>query len=373
MKKKTTERFIEDAKKIHGDKYDYSLVRYDGSRIKVKIVCPIHGIFEQSPSDHLNGNGCQKCGKFSTINKLKSSTKEFIKKAKKVYGFEYLYNKTEYINSKTKVLIFCKKHGDFYTNPTDFLRGHGCYKCGLLKTAEKRTKPFSLFLKEARKVHGYDYLYFKKTYKNNHSKIKIYCKRCHNIFWQTPLNHLSQKQGCPYCFRNFKKTTEQFIAEAKLIHGDRYDYSEVNYINSSVKVKIKCNYCNNIFWQEANSHLQGHNCPYCTKSEGEIKIEQFFSKRNINFVINKEFNSLIDKDNLSYDFYLKDYNLLIEYNGQQHYENSFHKPIHEWHRQLHHDWLKRKYAKDHNIKLLTISYKEYKIINEVLEKVLDGE
>ena len=128
-KLKTTEQFIIDAKNIHGDKFDYSLVEYIKSSIKVKIICPIHGEFEQSPNAHLSGRGCPKCfGDNQRILK-QSNTEEFPTKANKIHGDKYDYSLVEYKNARTKVKIVCPEHGVFEQKPNSHLSGNGCPLC----------------------------------------------------------------------------------------------------------------------------------------------------------------------------------------------------------------------------------------------------
>lgn len=117
--------FIEKAKQIHGNKYDYSLVDYKNNSTKVKIICPVHGIFEQEPRVHINNkSGCPECG-----GTKKSNTEDFIKKARKVHGDKYDYSKVKYKNARTHVTIICPKHGEFSITPDNHLRGKGCAKC----------------------------------------------------------------------------------------------------------------------------------------------------------------------------------------------------------------------------------------------------
>ena len=94
---------------MHGDKYDYSKVKYKTSYSKVEIVCPIHGSFYQIPKHHMNGSGCPMCDKSKKLN-----TKEFIKKAQAVHGNKYNYDKSNYIRALEKICITCPIHGDFW-------------------------------------------------------------------------------------------------------------------------------------------------------------------------------------------------------------------------------------------------------------------
>lgn len=125
--RKTTESFINEATQKHGDKYNYSLVNYEGCYTPVKIVCPIHGIFKQKPYLHLHGNGCAKCGMVSS-NK-KSTTVEFIDRATKVHGLLYNYSLVNYSSAKEPVAIVCPVHGVFQQVPNYHLSGNGCTQC----------------------------------------------------------------------------------------------------------------------------------------------------------------------------------------------------------------------------------------------------
>ena len=113
MRKLSTNEFIEKANKIHGSKYDYSLVDYSNCRTIVKIICPIHGIFEQKANEHIQGCGCRKCKYENLGAKMKLSTNEFIEKANKIHGSKYDYSLVEYSGIFSKVKIICPIHGVF--------------------------------------------------------------------------------------------------------------------------------------------------------------------------------------------------------------------------------------------------------------------
>lgn len=138
---KFEQEFKEKAKQLHNDKYDYSNVVYVNSRTKVKIICPKHGEFEQSPSSHLQGNGCPKCARKWTDkhkeNHAKSSRKsrgmttdEWIERARQVHGDKYDYSQTVYVNQRTNVKIICPIHGLFEQKADSHIRGCGCKFCG---------------------------------------------------------------------------------------------------------------------------------------------------------------------------------------------------------------------------------------------------
>jgi DNA-directed RNA polymerase subunit RPC12/RpoP len=186
--RKTTEQFILDARKVHGDTYDYSLVDYKTAKEKVKIICPIHGVFEQAPNSHLNGRECFDCKGIERLTK-----DEFIETARKVHGDTYDYSMVEYINSTTKVKIVCPIHGVFKLTPIAHTsNGARCQKC-----SKKHRYTTGEYIEEAKKVHGDTYDYSMVEYKTAKEKIKIKCSK-HGVFEQTPSGHLSGR-GCYLC------------------------------------------------------------------------------------------------------------------------------------------------------------------------------
>lgn len=125
MRKLTTEEFIERARKVHGDKYDYSKTLYIKSHSKLTITCKVHGDFTQKGNDHLNGSGCRKCG--GTRLKTKE---QFVSDAVQVHGYKYNYENTIYKGNTVCIVIICPEHGEFWQTPSIHLDGSGCPKCG---------------------------------------------------------------------------------------------------------------------------------------------------------------------------------------------------------------------------------------------------
>jgi hypothetical protein len=206
-KKLKIEEFIDRANKIHNNKYDYSLVEYKNSYSKIKIICPIHGIFEQQPQAHLNKQGCPKCS-----GKMRKTREEFISECSKIHNHKYDYSLVKYKNNKTKVKIICPTHGIFEQRADMHLQGYGCDRCS--GTFSLTTKDF---IDRSKIIHNNKYDYSLVNYKNCSTKIKIICP-IHGVFEQTPTYHLT-KRGCPKC-ANKNITTEEFIQKAKNIHGN---------------------------------------------------------------------------------------------------------------------------------------------------------
>ena len=349
MKKLTTEEFNSKASEIHNDKYIYSLVEYHGIKTKVKIICPMHGMFEQTPHHHIiRKQGCGKCGYINVSKNTRKETKIFINEAKKIHNDKYDYSKVDYINSHTKVKIICSEHGVFEQTPTNHLQGQTCGKCnGLNKTTDD-------FVNEAKIIHGDKYDYSKVNYINRKTKIKIICPK-HGEFEQLPYPHLSYKQGCPKCI-GMNKTTDIFIGEAKLIHGDKYDYSKTMYIKSKIKIDIICPK-HGLFKQSPNMHLKGQGCPICKESKGEKKVREFLNKHNITFIQQHTFFDCKNINVLPFDFYLPNHNICIEYDGVHHF-----KPVNRFGGEKgflltkQNDLIKNKFCLVNKINLIRIPY-----------------
>lgn len=309
-KKLTQEEFIARAKQVHGDKYDYSKVEYVNSDTKVTIICPIHGVFKQTPYLHYKvGCGCPSCGINTTAQKRAIGTKKFIEKALIVHGNKYGYSKVDYKTKKDKVCITCPIHGDFWQEPYSHLHGSGCPMC----------------------------------------KGELLTKR------QT-------------------KTTDDFIKEANDVHGvGTYDYKLVKYTDGHAKVDIICPK-HGIFSQMAYSHLQGVGCPHCCCSKGENKISIFLDACNVDYIRQYKITTndlFCETKSFFVDFYIPKYNCFIEFNGMQHYTPIRHfGGERKFKKQQERDLVLRQYCERHKIKLIEISYLDYDNIETILSKEL---
>ncbi len=259
------EKFIKKAREVHGDTYDYSLVNYVGAHTKVKILCREHEVFEQQPTSHLSGNGCPACGGIQGGHTLSHTTEKFVKRAREVHGDTYDYSLVEYVNNYTKVKIICREHKVFEQVPASHIKGRGCPACG-----GKSKQTTEQFVKKAREVHGDTYDYNLVDYVSIFTKVKIFCKE-HGEFEQLPVNHINHGSGCPFCgsIEQGKKrshTTKQFIEKATEVHGEIYDYSLVDYVNSHTKVKIICRE-HGEFEQLPSNHTSGKGCFICNEAK----------------------------------------------------------------------------------------------------------
>ena len=319
VKKSTKEEFVKKARAVHGDKYIYDDFEYTNAITKGKIICPKHGEFWQSANTHLKGHGCIKCSKenFKKVDKL--TFEIFEERAKSIHNGKYSYVTRELSSNKDKVNIICPIHGEFEQMASLHLMGQGCPTCG---NAEKRCKMSNgilHFISKANEIHEGIYSYRNIIeYKNNKTKVPIECPK-HGIFWQTPFDHVIGRKGCPKCAgRNL--TLSDFEKEAKVVHGDNYEYLE--YAMSTEKIKIRCKKCGHEFTQVPWSHLQGHGCPYCHSSRLENETRIALENEEINIEEQKSFEWLKYSSNLFLDFYIPTHDLAIECQGRQHFPNS---------------------------------------------------
>ena len=418
----TCDKFIERAKDIHGDKYDYSKVEYVNSGTKVLIICPVHGEFYQRPNSHLNGVGCPKCANEANGERCRLSKEEFIKKANEVHYGKYNYDKVEYKDAHTKVCVLCKDHGEFWQVPYSHLNGNGCPKCsgvysptteewivsarkvhgdkydynkveyngaftkvciicpehdhgefwqipnahinghGCPKCANEAKGEYCRlskedFIKKAHKVHGGKYYYDKVDYVNNNTKVCIICHK-HGEFWQRPADH---KRGiaCPKCkgedlAERYRLSKEEFIKKANEAHEAKYNYGKVKYENNHTKVCIICPE-HEEFWQTPSNHLQGAGCPKCNLSHLERSVMSYLDDIGITYDYQKRFNWL---GRQSLDFYLPDYKICIECQGEQHFfpvdfaNKGIEWACKEFDKTVSRDKKKKKLCEKHGIKLL---------------------
>jgi len=283
-RRKTQDQFIIDAQTVHGNKYDYSKVDYETSQKNVIIICKEHGEFTQKTNNHLLGKGCSKCA-----GRHQPTSDEFIVQAKQIHGENtYDYSRVIYKDCKTNVRIICPKegHGEFLQAPSTHYKG-GCPICGRESTKMKLSKTQDAFICDATKIHGEDkYDYSQVVYENCKSIVTIIChKEGHGQFDQMAQVHLTGA-GCPKCGGCYKRNREEFIQDAKQIHGDAYDYSQVEYKTCKDHVIIVCQKDGHgSFNVTPDSHINNKSgCKHCyyqrTAERMSDTQEEFVEKAN---------------------------------------------------------------------------------------------
>jgi hypothetical protein len=281
--------FIKKSTEIHNNKYDYSLVNYSNNRTKIKIICPIHGIFKQTADKHSNRkHGCPSCGKTKKITK-----EYFLSKTNELYGDLFKYPNLSFDNCHDKIEIECTKHGSFYNKLHIHLKTNSCIGCR----------------KERR-------------------------------------------------FNEYKKQCE-------IIHNNKFDYTLTDFSITTNSVQITCTK-HGLFEQLLHSHKSGIGCPKCSTSRGETSIINYLIKKEIIY-FHQEVVTYLNKKHI-FDFYLPNYNLFIEYDGEQHFKSiDYFGGDDEFKKIIHNDNLKNEYCKLNNINLLRIPYTEFKKIENILD------
>ena len=196
-RKLTVEQVIERAIKVHGGKYDYSLMEYKSVMDPITIVCPKHGAFNQIPLAHFRGQGCPSCGIESRAKKSRSTTDEFITKAVMVHGDKYDYSFVEYTMNKSPVIIVCPEHGPFRQAPSSHLSGNGCKECGKIKQRKSRIVGTG-WVERMEKAHDGKYSYPDRLY-SSHKQGTAICPE-HGEFRILPYAHAAGVYKCPDCF-----------------------------------------------------------------------------------------------------------------------------------------------------------------------------
>lgn len=230
----TREEIIRRFKIKHDNYYDYSSVSIDNDdylNCDIRIICPLHGEFNQKLKNHLYGKGCKKCGVIKAHKNQKSNTSEFISKANKIHDSKFDYSKTKYIDAKKKVVIICPIHGDFLQRPNDHLSGYGCNKCAIeIRTKSKYNN--IKYLNIVNEVHNSRYKYPNLNIENITSDfIKIICP-IHGVFEQNAYQH-KRGQGCPKCnISKGEKDIELLLQKNNLKYCNQYKFKDCKYKKS---------------------------------------------------------------------------------------------------------------------------------------------
>lgn len=375
-KKYTTENFVEMAQEAHGDKYNYSLVVYKGSEEKVNILCDIHGIFSQTPKNHMRGRGCHECALIKAAESRKKTLQEFIDKATIIHNNKYDYSLSIYAGNNKNLTIVCPEHGPFLQTPEVHGRGGGCWECSKRGIGLANSSNLERFVEKAKVLHHNFYIYDKSIYNGAFEKLTITCP-IHGDFSQSADNHLSGN-GCGNC-ASLKisiantLTQEEFELKANLIHENKYDYSRSKYSGYGSEIIIICP-SHGEFSKKAYNHLAGTGCPKCFSerrcSSGETFIINLLEDNKIDFEFQKSFEDCRNPETkrpLFFDFYISSLKTIIEYDGKQHFE-----PVKYWggleafQKVRERDEIKNLYCLKSNLKLIRISYSED--ILEVLRK-----
>lgn len=346
-KRKTNAQFKQEVFDLVGDEYTF-LDSYVNARTKLRVKHNKCGhVYAVIPNNFLKGTRCLYCA----VSAKTKTDVQFKQEVFDLVGNEYIFLDS-YINTHTRLRVKHNKCGHTYkVEPASFLQGRRCPYCaGLTKKTDNQ------FKQEVFDLVGNEYT-FLDNYVNNMTKIKVRHNKCNSVYKVQP-DAFIHGSRCPYCYGNAKPTDAKFKKKIHDLVGNEYVFLDA-YVNSKTKLKVKHNKCGHIYKVQPNSFLNGSRCPYCNSPKGELIISKILNSLNINYEAQKTFDDLRDNNLLSYDFFIPSQNILIEYQGRQHYDPvDYFGGVSQFKLQQKHDKMKASYARDNNYTLIAVPYTE---------------
>ena len=309
LKKKTTEEFIKEATTKHEGKYSYDYVEYKGNKTHVKIVCPIHGEFWQTPDRHLHTSGCKKCAAEKRGMNKRLKFEDFISKSNVKHKWKYKYIEDTFVKGDIETKIICPIHGEFWQTPDSHMRGHGCPKCKGDKLAKLRKEECVDFIEKSKIVHGDKYDYSLVKYEDRKTEVCIICPK-HGIFKQKPCVHL-RGGGCQKCKKSHLETkTEHILNDLNIdyVGQQMFDWlinerkMPLDVYIPQYNVAIECQGDQHIINRDTYYNKNGQfekrllmdklKLKLC--SEHGINIIYIFAKKNSKHRLDEQFNHMYD-------------------------------------------------------------------------------
>lgn len=359
--KLTYEILVRDFNITHERKYTYPPFVYNSSREKIKIICPDHGEFEQQIMAHRQGGKCKLCANENRSKNVKLAgldkrTETFKNEVFNRFGYRFDLSKVVYTSTNDKIIICCPDHGEVEVFAGQFKRSKlGCPYCGGTKKLTQE-----MFLNIVPEAHKIEYDLSNTIYKTRQDYISVRCKE-HGDFSIKADNFICG-QGCPKC-RYIKSANSkrgdivEILEHFNRVHHNQFTYREIETFKSrqETKIEITCPK-HGIFIQPIDRHYNGHGCPKCSSSKGELAIIKILDEYGINYKHEYSFKDLKrigSTKPMRFDFYLQDYNLCIEFDGRHHFEEI------EGRENLadvqYRDKLKTQYCKDMGMGLLRLN------------------
>lgn len=343
------------------------LSNYKNSTTELKMICSCGKHFSKS-FKIMKRSGNFKCNDCIKKEQVKKQTMpyEIAKQRVENLGYKLLTTKEEYIKASEKNKLQCPNGHIYEQILLDLFKGHRCKKCASKINGDKSKFKYEDVKKVITDL-GFELL--SAEYVNNDTPLKVKCKKCNHIFSPT-LHNLKNGTGCPNCYSKIRGKSTIIPYEDRVNYVENFNYKiltpKEEYINGENKVKLKCSK-GHIYEARLHDFYIGNRCPHCKESKGERKIERFLKENDIRFEKQYIIKRCKFKRYLPFDFYLPDYNLLIEYDGKQHFEISDYFGGYESFIDTKiRDTIKNIYCQNNNIDLLRISYWDYKNIENIL-------
>ena len=351
-RRKTNEEWAKEVKSMVGNEYTF-LDPYINNKTKLHVRHNKCGyVYSVVPDSFLRGRRCPKCSKIISIKKRSKTNEEWVSQVKSLVGNEYTFLES-YVSAGTPIAVrhnVCKH--TMKMRPDNFLHGARCRYC-----AHNVKLTTHDFMKKLRDIYGNEYTVL-GNYVNSDTKIKVKHNACGTVYDVRPANIL-RGQRCPHCFRTPKKSTAEFQKDLDAKFGKGVYRVLGTYKSAKKPIAIKHLLCNHICQVKPNAILTGKSgCPFCNTSKGEELIIGILKSENIKYQYPKIFKELKGiRNSLHYDFYIPSQNVLIEYQGGQHYKSvQYFGGEKQFKVQQKHDQLKRDYARKNGYNLIEVPY-----------------
>ncbi len=418
MKKLTQDEFIKACEIKHENRYKYEFTVYENTRSDIIVECPIHGTFSQNAKNHKDGQGCSKCSENYTLTK-----NEFIEFCSELFKNKYSYEllDSDYIKSGDYIYLINSENGLLYVqlaanhkkmihpkkiesstlieylkiiheNKYEYvIETETVYATSKIKLINVYSDDETMyrvdrhlsgmvpnkvtinyFVKRCSEDNDNKYIYDYVHFNTATDSVDIICPQ-HGTFSQSVTNHLYNNTQCPECAGHARYTKDKLLKKFNDIHSGKYEYPDVtDNTKTDDEITIICK-IHGEFKQKVAGHLyKANGCPECaTKSTGEQLIKDFLDKENITYIKEKSFDDCKHINILSFDFYIPHLDILIEFDGVQHFRPvEYFGGAEEFANYILRDECKNKWCLKNNKKLIRISYLEKTKVNDILKNNL---
>ena len=340
---------------------------YKNLNVKMLIRCSCGEVFEKALVI-MNRSGlymCNKCVKEYETRKQMTPYNILKDKISKL-GYELLTEEKDYFGQSKKCKLKCPNNHVYEQIPNDLLQGHKCKKCATEEVVSK----FRLSYDDVKhNLEKWGFTLLSKEYKSNGDKLEVKCNKCGCVFYPS-YGNLQQGTRCPDCYKKEKGKDSLIPYKKRLEYVRSFGFDiltpKEEYVNGYQKIKLKCDE-GHIYHGRIYDFVAGNRCPICRKSKGEVKISKILDDKHINYIEQYRINDCRLYRPLPFDFYLPDYNILIEFDGKQHYViESFGKDLDTFISIKIRDTIKNIYCDKNNLNLIRIPYWEINNIEEIL-------
>lgn len=344
--------------------------QYINNRQLLQMMCKCGEAFEKS-LDNMNGNKRYMCNKCSDkiVRKNKTIPYSIIKTNIEREGYRLITKEIEYINTENKIEVMCPKGHSYKVMYNSFISNkRRCSKCYRERTRERLLIPYEEIAKCIESI-GYNLHTKQEEYIDTKSKIKVTCDKGHT--YTTRVNTIRSGKRCKKCSSKNRGEKSRIPYETlkKYVESEGYKLitSKEDYTVTHESYIFQCDKSHDPYMAKMSDFLQGYRCPRCKASKGEKKIREVLSKYNVHFLEQYKFDDCKFYNVLPFDFYLPQYNLLVEYDGKQHFEiiNSW-GGFEGYVDRIIRDSIKNIYARNNHIKLLRIPYFRFNEIEDIL-------